>query len=96
MTTAYAHLSSFARGLRKGQSIEQGQIIGFVGSTGWATGPHLHYEFRVSGAPRDPLGVKVAQPVPLDRTAMTEFKRTQLSMDRRMELAGVVRLARAQ
>lgn len=96
VTTAYAHLSSFARGLRKGQSIEQGQILGFVGSTGWATGPHLHYEFRVSGAPRDPLGVKVAQPVPLDRTAMTEFKRTQLSMDRRMELAGVVRVARAQ
>ncbi|MCQ8896853.1 peptidoglycan DD-metalloendopeptidase family protein [Limnobacter humi] len=96
ISTAYAHLSGFARGLRKGQSVEQGQIIGFVGSTGWATGPHLHYEFRVNSVARDPLSVKVAQAIPLDRAALTEFKRVQLGMDRRMALAAQVRVANAQ
>jgi murein DD-endopeptidase MepM/ murein hydrolase activator NlpD len=53
--TVYAHLSSFAEGLRVGQSIQQGESIGEVGATGWATGPHLHYEFRVKGEPVDPM-----------------------------------------
>ena len=56
-TTLYAHQSRFAKGLRKGDRVEQGQLIGYVGSTGWATGPHLHYEFRVAGKPIDPLAV---------------------------------------
>lgn len=95
-STAYAHLSSFARGLRKGQNVEQGQIIGFVGSTGWATGPHLHYEFRVKSVPLNPLSVNMAQAQPLDRAALTEFKRTQLGLDRRMALASQVRVASVQ
>lgn len=56
-STLYAHQSRFAPGLRKGDKIEQGQLLGYVGSTGWATGPHLHYEFRIAGKPIDPLSV---------------------------------------
>ncbi len=54
-TTVYAHLSRFAKGLRRGVWVEQGQTIGFVGRSGLATGPHLHYELRVDGVPHDPL-----------------------------------------
>lgn len=55
--TLYAHLSRFAAKLRTGQPVGQGQVIGYVGATGWATGPHLHYEFQVNGQNRDPLTV---------------------------------------
>lgn len=95
-TTAYAHLVRFAKGLKRGQKVEQGEVIGYVGATGWATGPHLHYEFRVNRVPKDPLSVKVAQAQPLDRNSISEFKRVQLALDRRMELAAAQRLARAQ
>lgn len=56
-TTLYAHLSRFARGIRTGTRVKQGQIIGYVGMTGLASGPHLHYEFQVNGVHRDPLTV---------------------------------------
>jgi len=59
-STVYGHLSSFAKGLRKGQRVSQSDVIGHVGATGMATGPHLHYEFRQNGVQRDPL--KVATP----------------------------------
>jgi len=59
-TTWYAHLDGFAHGIRRGTSVRQGQIIGYVGRTGWATGPHLHYEFRINDVQHDPL--KVAMP----------------------------------
>lgn len=52
--TAYAHLSNFYRGLQEGQPVKQGDVIGYVGQTGLATGPHLHYEFRVDGVHKDP------------------------------------------
>lgn len=57
ITTLYAHQSRFAPGLKKGDTVEQGQLIGYVGATGWATGPHLHYEFRIADRPVDPLSV---------------------------------------
>lgn len=56
-STLYAHQSRFEPGLKKGAKVEQGQRIGYVGATGWATGPHLHYEFRIDGKPVDPLSV---------------------------------------
>ena len=59
-STVYGHLSVFAKGLRKGQRVSQGDVIGQVGATGMATGPHLHYEFRFNGVQRDPT--KVAMP----------------------------------
>ncbi len=66
LQTVYAHLSRFAPKLAAGAHVSQGDVIGFVGMTGWATGPHLHYEFRVDGKPRNPLTVALptAQPVP--------------------------------
>src|SRR5690606_19206536 len=71
-STVYAHQSRFAKGLKKGDRVQQGQLIGYVGSTGWATGPHLHYEFRINNRPVDPLAVDlpVARTLgPTDRDA---------------------------
>jgi murein DD-endopeptidase MepM/ murein hydrolase activator NlpD len=66
ITTLYGHLSGFARGLHAGSRVRQGEPIGFVGATGFATGPHLHYEFRIAGIYQDPLRVALpkADPVP--------------------------------
>ena len=73
-TTLYAHLSRFSKGIRPGTRVEQGQTIGYVGSTGLATGPHLHYEFRVRGVHRDPLRVKLPQAAPLAEGYMDDFR----------------------
>jgi len=66
ITTLYAHLSRFAGGIRVGARVRQGDPIGYVGSTGYATGPHLHYEFKVGGVHQNPLRVALpkAEPVP--------------------------------
>lgn len=63
--TYYAHLSRFAGGMRPGHPVSQGEIIGFVGMTGTATGPHLHYEVRIAGQPRNPVTVKLPGSPPL-------------------------------
>jgi len=69
ITTAYAHLSGIAGGLHRGSHVAQGDVVGTVGATGWATGPHLHYEFRVNNQHRNPLTVAMpaAEPVPPHR-----------------------------
>lgn len=72
-TTLYAHMSRFARRLRHGQRVSQGQTIGFIGSTGLATGPHLHYEFRVRGAHRNPLKVKLPTAAPIEKKYHQDF-----------------------
>ena len=66
ITTLYAHLSGFASGIRAGARVRQGEPIGFVGATGYATGPHLHYEFKMAGIHQDPLRVALpkAEPIP--------------------------------
>ncbi|CAM2195935.1 murein DD-endopeptidase [Paraburkholderia kururiensis] len=63
--TAFAHLSRFAKGLHRGSHVRRGQVIGFVGKTGWATGPHLHYEVRVADVARNPLTVALPGDTPL-------------------------------
>jgi murein DD-endopeptidase MepM/ murein hydrolase activator NlpD len=65
-STVYGHMSRFEPSLRQGARVKQGQVIGYVGATGYATGPHLHYEFRINGVHRDPLSVALpeAQPIP--------------------------------
>jgi murein DD-endopeptidase MepM/ murein hydrolase activator NlpD len=63
ITTLYAHQSRFADGIKAGSKVSQGQLIGYVDSTGWSTGPHLHYEFRVADKPIDPLQATANMPV---------------------------------
>jgi murein DD-endopeptidase MepM/ murein hydrolase activator NlpD len=71
ITTLYAHLRGFPAGIRRGVRVAQGDVIGYVGATGWATGPHLHYEFRVNHRHRNPLTIAMpaADPVPPHRMA---------------------------
>jgi len=69
-STLYAHLSRFAPRIRAGARVSQGEIVGYVGHTGWATGPHLHYEFRVAGVQRDPMTLAAlpgGEPLPAAR-----------------------------
>ncbi len=79
-TTLYAHLSRFSRGLKKGKRVEQGQTIAYVGKSGLATGPHLHYEFRVNGAHRNPLTVDLPKSLPLPEKYMPDFRQKTKSL----------------
>ncbi|MGZ8190455.1 MAG: M23 family metallopeptidase [Methylococcaceae bacterium] len=72
--TLYAHLSSFKRGLENGDPVRQGEIIGYVGQTGLATGPHLHYEFRIDGIHRNPEALNMDRSLPLSRYLLADFK----------------------
>jgi len=74
--TKYLHLSKFANGVRKGQKVKQGTIIGYVGSTGWATGPHLHYEFLVNGVHQNPRTVKLPDANPIRTEEQARFAET--------------------
>jgi murein DD-endopeptidase MepM/ murein hydrolase activator NlpD len=94
--TVYAHLSRIA--VRAGQAVAQGQNIGAVGQTGWATGPHLHFEFRVNGAQRDPLKMaKRSVAAPLTGPARSEFDIVARHMRVQLSAAGQASLvARAE
>jgi murein DD-endopeptidase MepM/ murein hydrolase activator NlpD len=78
-------MSNFARGMRSGQPVRQGQTIGYVGRTGLATGPHLHYEFHINGVHRDPLAVKLPNALPLDKKYMADFKLRATPLVARLE-----------
>ena len=71
--TLYAHQSRFARGLKRGDRVAQGEVIGYVGMTGWATGPHLHYEFHINDKPVDPMGIKMPEAIVLDAKQREQF-----------------------
>ena len=79
-STAYGHLSRFAAKLRAGARVRQGQVIGYVGQSGLATGPHLHYEFRINGTHRDPLKVKLPAAQPLKTRFMANFESNALPL----------------
>ncbi|PTU29037.1 M23 family metallopeptidase [Stenotrophobium rhamnosiphilum] len=72
--TVYAHLSRYREGLRQGQPVRQGQVIGYVGSTGLATAPHLHYEFHVNGQYKNPLTVALPRANPLSRSQLAKWR----------------------
>ncbi len=73
-TTHYGHLSGFASGISKGITISQGQVIGYVGSTGWSTGPHLDYGVKLDGVPINPLNMNLPKGKPLDDDKIVEFE----------------------
>ena len=74
-TTLYAHMRIYARNIRKGRRVKQGDVIGYVGTTGVSTGPHLHYEFRVRGAHKDPLKIKIPRQTRLAKSELVDFQR---------------------
>lgn len=74
VSTLYGHMSRFARGLRNGQRVKQGATIGYVGSSGAATGPHLHYEYRVHGAHKNPRTVALPDAAPIAFAYMADFQ----------------------
>ena len=88
ITTVYAHLMGFTRGLRKGVNIAQSDIIGAVGQSGWATGPHLHYEFRTSGQARNPLAVVLPAALPIAANEIAAFRTQADPLAARLELIG--------
>jgi murein DD-endopeptidase MepM/ murein hydrolase activator NlpD len=71
--TLYGHMQGFANGVRTGSSVKQGQIIGYIGTTGLSTGPHLHYEFQVNGVHVNPLSIKTAMADPIAKTEKQRF-----------------------
>jgi murein DD-endopeptidase MepM/ murein hydrolase activator NlpD len=73
-TTAYKHMKGFAKGIRPGAHVHQGQVIGYVGTTGLSTGPHLHFEFYQGGKFVDPLGRKFPSADPVPSTLLSEFQ----------------------
>lgn len=78
--TLYAHLANFKKGLKPGAQVRQGEVIGYVGQTGLATGPHLHYEFRIDGVHRNPETLHLAQSLPLQAELLADFKSQTQSM----------------
>lgn len=74
LSTRYGHMSSFAKEFGVGSKVRQGDVIGYVGMSGLATGPHLHYEFRVDGHPKDPERVDLPKALPLPEKYMADFR----------------------
>lgn len=82
--TRYMHLSRYGRGLKKGSRVKQGQIIGYVGQTGGATGPHLHFELYERGRFKDPLKIKLPPSGSIPVTYMDDFKRSVLATNQKI------------
>ncbi len=95
-SSLYAHLSAFAKGLKVGQTARQEQAIGYVGQTGLATAPHLHYEFRINDEHQDPLTVKLPQTIPIDPHYKQDFlKKAKVLMAKLKESNGQIALQQA-
>ena len=88
IATLYAHLSGFARGVRAGTRLRQGDPIGYVGSTGYATGPHLHYEFKMAGMHQNPLRVSLPKAEPVPARLRSQFVRVADEARSTLELVG--------
>jgi murein DD-endopeptidase MepM/ murein hydrolase activator NlpD len=92
-TTWYGHLSGFAKGLRKGKRVAQGEVIGYVGATGLATGPHLHYEFRINGVHQNPLRVAMPEAPPITLEQKPKFEQNAKLYAQRLDLLRGINLA---
>jgi len=93
VSTWYGHLSRFAGGIRAGARVSQGEIIGYVGATGWATGPHLHYEFRVAGVQANPLAVALPPAPTLNGATLVQFRGAATPLLARLDLLRNTNLA---
>jgi murein DD-endopeptidase MepM/ murein hydrolase activator NlpD len=95
-STLYAHMSRYRGGLRKGSRVKQGQTIGYVGSSGLATGAHLHYELRVNGVHRDPLRVKLPGAPPLDKKYLADFRKKSIALIVQLDTIRGVQIASSE
>jgi murein DD-endopeptidase MepM/ murein hydrolase activator NlpD len=93
-STLYAHLARFGKGVQGGR-VAQGQTIGYVGASGLATGPHLHYEFRVNGVHRNPLTVKLPKTLPIEEDSRTRFEVSTAPLLSQLELYRATLVAQA-
>ena len=93
-TTAYGHLSRYAKGMESGRRVKQGQVIGYVGSTGRSTGPHLHYEVSYQGSRINPMSLKLPAGYKLEGEELTAFQEARAQIERRLlALSAATRLA---
>ena len=88
--TVYAHLSKIL--VKKGQNVSQGETVGLVGQSGWATGPHLHFEIRVNGAQKDPMAIaQKSETVPVPSAALPLFKQQANNVRSELQAAASIR-----
>ncbi|PKM10784.1 MAG: peptidase M23 [Gammaproteobacteria bacterium HGW-Gammaproteobacteria-3] len=95
-STLYAHLSAFSKNFKTGSTVKQSDIIGYVGQSGLASGPHLHYEFRIDGEHRDPLTVKLPNSAPVSPALLADFKAATRPLLAQLELSNKTLLAQNQ
>jgi murein DD-endopeptidase MepM/ murein hydrolase activator NlpD len=93
ISTVYGHMSRFGEGMHRGSKVEQGDVIGYVGMTGLATGPHLHYEFLINGVHRDPLTVALPQNNVIDSRYKAAFEASSKSLSNQISLLGNTNIA---
>ena len=94
--TLYGHMQGFAKGVKTGGTVKQGQIIGYIGTTGLSTGPHLHYEFQVNGVHVDPLGQKLPMADPIAKAERQRFVQQSQPLMARMDQEKATMLASAK
>ncbi|WP_339531945.1 peptidoglycan DD-metalloendopeptidase family protein [Pseudomonas mucidolens] len=94
--TLYGHMQGFAKGIKTGGNVKQGQIIGYIGTTGLSTGPHLHYEFQVNGVHVDPLGRKLPMADPIAKAERARFLQQSQPLMARMNQERATMLASAK
>ncbi|WP_260962099.1 peptidoglycan DD-metalloendopeptidase family protein [Pseudomonas citri] len=92
-TTLYGHMQGFAKGVKTGGTVKQGQVIGYIGTTGLSTGPHLHYEFQVNGVHVDPLGQKLPMADPIAKSERARFLAQSQPLMARMDQEKATMLA---